>query len=148
MARAPRSPPHIHKFGGASLANAAGIAHAAKIVVGQRRAPQVVVVWAMSGVTAALLDGAGRASRGDAAQVRAAAKTLRARHAEAVRALVPRGARLDELGGIIDAAFAELEQLAGGLGRLRAIIPPTIDYLVGHGQRLSAPMIYAPLETA
>ena len=31
MARAPRSPPHIHKFGGASLANAAGIANAAKI---------------------------------------------------------------------------------------------------------------------
>src|SRR2546426_9471659 len=100
MARAPRSPPHIHKFGGASLANAAGIARAAKIVVGHRPAPQVVVVSAMSGVTDALLDCAARASRGDAAQVRAAAKTLRARHAEAVRALVPRGARLDELGGI------------------------------------------------
>src|SRR5438034_962332 len=92
MARAPRSPPHIHKFGGASLANAAGIARAAKIVVGHRPAPQVVVVSAMSGVTDALLDCAARASRGDAAQVRAAAKTLRARHAEAVRALVPRGA--------------------------------------------------------
>jgi len=148
MARAPRSPPHIHKFGGASLANAAGIAHAAKIVVGHRPAPQVVVVSAMSGVTDALLDCAARASRGDAAQVRAAAKTLRARHAEAVRALVPRGARLDELGGIIDAAFAELEQLAGGLGSLREINPRTIDYLVARGERLSAQMFAAALEAA
>src|SRR2546426_1819053 len=94
----------------------------------------------MSGVTDALLDCAARASRGDAAQVRAAAKTLRARHAEAVRALVPRGARLDELGGIIDAAFAELEQLAGRLGSLREINPRTIDYLVARGERLSAQM--------
>src|SRR2546429_673287 len=116
MARAPRSPPHIHKFGGASLANAAGIAHAAKIVVAYRPAPQVVVVSAMSGVTDTLLDCAARASRGDAAQLRTAAKALRARHGEAARALVPRGARLDELVGIIDVAFAELEQLAGGGG--------------------------------
>src|SRR6266853_1655156 len=144
--RASRSPPHIHKFGGASLANAAGIAQAAQIVVGHRPAPQVVVVSAMSGVTDALLDCAARASRGDAAQVRAAAKTLRARHAEAVRALVPRGARLDELGGIIDAAFAELEQLAGGLGNLREITPRTIDYLVARGERLSAQMFAAALE--
>ncbi len=146
--RAPRSPPHIHKFGGASLANAAGMAHAAKIVVGHRPAPQVVVVSAMSGVTDALLDCAARASRGDAAQVRAAAKTLRARHAEVVRALVPRGARLDELVGIIDAAFAELEQLAGGLGVLREITPRTIDYLVARGERLSAQMFAAALEAA
>src|SRR3989449_246887 len=146
MGRAPRSPPHIHKFGGASLANAAGIAHAAKIVVGHRPAPQVVVVSAMSGVTDALLDCAARASRGEAAQVRATANTLRARHAEAVRALVPRGARLDELVGIIDAAFAELEQLAGGLGILREITPRTIDYLVARGERLSAQMFAAALE--
>src|SRR2546430_468372 len=95
MARARGSPPHIHKFGGASLANAAGITHAAKIVVAYRPAPQVVVVSAMSGVTDALLECAARASRGDAAHVRTAAKTLRARHVEAAQALVRRGARLD-----------------------------------------------------
>ena len=130
MARARGSPPHIHKFGGASLANAAGITHAAKIVVAYRPAPQVVVVSAMSGVTDALLECAARASRGDAAHVRTAAKTLRARHLEAARALVRRGARLDELVGLIDAAFAELEQLAGGLGILRDVTPRTTDYVV------------------
>src|SRR2546429_8902130 len=148
MAGARGSPPHIHKFGGASLANAAGITHAAKIVVAYRPAPQVVVVSAMSGVTDALLECAARASRGDAAHVRTAAKTLRARHLEAARALVRRGARLDELVGLIDAAFAELEQLAGGLGILRDVTPRTIDYLVARGERLSAQLFGAALEAA
>src|SRR5256885_1527920 len=146
MARARGSPPHIHKFGGASLANAAGITHAAKIVVAYRPAPQVVVVSAMSGVTDTLLECAARASRGDAAHVHTAAKALRARHAEAARALVRRGVRLDELVGLIDAAFAELEQLAGGLGIVRDITPRTIDYLVARGERLSAQLFAAALE--
>src|SRR5256884_103968 len=97
----------------------------------------MVRVWGARGTTAQTFHAA-----------RAAAKTLRARHAEAVRALVPRGARLDELGGIIDAAFAELEQLAGGLGSLREINPRTIDYLVARGERLSAQMFAAALEAA
>src|SRR2546429_7188856 len=90
MARARGSPPHIHKFGGASLANAAGITHAAKIVVAYRPAPQVVVVSAMSGVTYALLECAARGSRGHAAHGPPAAKTLRARHVEAAQAPVRR----------------------------------------------------------
>src|SRR5205823_3608084 len=77
-----------------------------------------------------------------------AAQALRARHAEAARALLSRGARLDELVGLIDAAFAELEQLAGGLGILREITPRTIDYLVARGERLSARLFVAALEAA
>src|SRR5438093_675672 len=146
MARAPRSPPHIHKFGGASLADAAGITHAAKIVLAHRPAPLVVVVSAMGGVTDALLDCAARAARGDAAHVRTTARALRARHAEAARALVRRGVRLDDLVQLIDAAFAELEQLAGGLGILRDITPRTIDYVVARGERLSAQLFAAALE--
>ena len=48
-------PPQIHKFGGASLADAAAIGHAVGIVIAQRPEPLVVVVSAMSGVTDALL---------------------------------------------------------------------------------------------
>src|SRR3989441_4861416 len=146
MAGARGSHPHIHKFGGASLASAAGITHAAKIVVAYRPAAQVVVVSAMSGVTDTLLECAARASRGDAAHVHTAAKALRARHAEAARALVRRGVRLDELVGLIEAAFTELEQLAGGLGIVRDITLRTIDYLVARGERLSAQLFAAALE--
>src|SRR6266571_1774759 len=151
MARArarPTRAPHIHKFGGASLADAAAIGHAVGIVRAQRPDPLVVVVSAMSGVTDALLDGAARAARGDAGHVRAMAESLRAQHATAARALVPAGARLEELLRLIDAAFAELEQVAGGLGVLRELTPRTTDYLAARGERLSARLFAAALDAA
>jgi len=141
-------PPQIHKFGGASLADAAAIGHAVGIVIAQRPEPLVVVVSAMSGVTDALLDGAARAARGDASHVRAAAEALRAQHAATARALVPAGARLEELLRLIDEAFAELEQVAGGLGVLRELTPRTTDYLAARGERLSARLFAAALEAA
>src|SRR5437660_607271 len=149
MARARSTrPPHIHKFGGASLADAAAIRHAVGIVRAQRPDAMVVVVSAMGGVTDALLDGAARAARGDASQVRAAAEALRAQHAAAARALVPAGARLEELLRLIDAAFAELEQVAGGLGVLGELTPRTTDYLAARGERLSARLFAAALDAA
>src|SRR2546421_612176 len=149
MARArPTRPPHIHKFGGASLADAGAIGHAVRIVLAQRPAPLVVVVSAMGGVTDTLLDGAARAARGDASHVRAAAEALRAQHAAAARALVPAGRRLDELLGVIDGAFAELEQLAGGVGIVRELTPRTTDYLVAWGERLSARLFAEALAAA
>src|SRR5438874_12964953 len=141
-------PPQIHKFGGASLADAAAIGHAVGIVIAQRPAALVVVVSAMSGVTDALLDGAARAARGDASHVRAAAEALRAQHAATARALVPAGARLEELLRLIDAAFAELEQVAGGLGVLGELTPRTTDYLAARGERLSARLFAAALDAA
>src|SRR5256886_3270067 len=141
-------PPKSRKCGGAPLADAAAIGHAVGIVQAQRPEPLVVVVSAMSGVTDALLDGAARAARGDASHVRAAAEALRAQHAAAAQELVPAGARLEELLRLIDAAFAELEQVAGGLGVLRELTPRTTDYLAARGERLSARLFPAGLDAA
>ena len=138
--------PHVHKFGGASLADAPGVRRAVEIVLAYRPAPQVVVVSAMGGVTDALLEAARRATRGETSQVRATAETLRTQHAKAARTLVPRGGRLDELLRHIDAAFDELKPLGGGLGILRELTPRTVDYLVARGERLSALVFAAALE--
>src|SRR5438477_6725623 len=149
MARARSTrPPHIHKFGGASLADAAAIRHAVGIVRAQRPEGMVVDVSAMGGVADRLLDGAARAACGVPGQVRAAAEALRAQHTAAARALVPTGARLEELVRLIDAAFAELEQVAGGLGVLRELTPRTTDYLAARGERLSARLFAAALDAA
>src|SRR5260370_12314126 len=147
MARTPR-PPHIHKFGGASLANAAAIRRAVEIVLAHRPAPLVVVVSAMAGVTDALLDGAARAARGDVGHVRATADALHAQHSAAARILLPAGPGRDELLRHVDAAFAELEQVAGGLAALRELTPRTTDYLAARGERLSARIFAAALEAA
>src|SRR5256885_4297556 len=108
-------PPQIHKFGGASLADAAAIGHAVGIVQAQRPEPLVVVVSAMSGVTDALLDAAARAARGDASHVRAAAEALRAQHAAAAQELVPAGAPPEEMPRLLGEALPEPGQGGGGL---------------------------------
>ena len=141
-------PPHIHKFGGASLADAAGVRRAVEIVLAHRPARQVVVVSAMGGVTDALLEAARRATEGETSHVRTAAEQLRTQHSRAARALVPAGDRLDELLARVDAAVDELKPLGGGLGILRELSPRTIDYLVARGERLSALLFAAALEAA
>src|SRR6059036_3826598 len=143
-----RRPLEIHKFGGASLANGAAIAHAVSVIRAQRPAPLVVVVSAMAGVTDALLDLASAAVRGDADGARATLDRLAAQHRAAVAALVRAAPRADELLQAIEGAFAEVEPLAAGLRVLRELTPRTTDYLVARGEYLSARIVAAALDTA
>src|SRR5262245_19238961 len=87
----PRSAPRVHKFGGAALADAAGIRRVAEIVRAQPK-PAVVVVSALGGVTDALLEGARAAGAGDERALMQVAANLRDRHREVVRALLPSAA--------------------------------------------------------
>src|SRR5258705_1381962 len=145
---APRSL-EIHKFGGASLANAPAIKHAVSIIrAHQAQTRLVVVVSAMAGVTDALLDIASRAVRGDNAHTRAAVRALRAKHVETARGLLAKGRQLDEILEVIDGSLSELEQLAAGLATLRELTPRTTDYLIARGERLSARLVAAALAAA
>src|SRR5947199_42885 len=146
----PRSghPLEIHKFGGASLANGAAMAHAVSVIRAQRPTPLVVVVSAMAGVTDALLELAGAAVRGDAGGARATRDRLAAQDRAAVAALVRAAPRAEELLQAIEGAFAEVEPLAAGLGGLRELTPRTTDYLVARGEYLSARIVAAALDTA
>src|SRR5256885_1535826 len=146
----PRSghPLEIHKFGGASLANGAAMAHAVSVIRAQRPTPLVVVVSAMAGVTDALLDLAGAAVRGDVDGARATLDRLVAQHRAAVAALVRAAPRADELLQAIEGAFAEVEPLAAGLRVLRELTPRTTDYLVARGEYLSARIVAAALDSA
>jgi aspartokinase/homoserine dehydrogenase 1 len=134
----------IHKFGGASLANAAAIKHAVSIIRAQGdKTRLVVVVSAMAGVTNALLDIAARAVQGNEGHVRAATRALRAKHVEAARSLLPKKPDRDAMLGVIDRSLNELEQLVAGLATLRELTSRTTDYLIARGERLSAQLIAA-----
>ncbi|HQW67672.1 MAG TPA: hypothetical protein PLJ23_11580, partial [Gemmatimonadales bacterium] len=61
-ARPPR--PSVHKFGGASLADASAVRGAVAIIA-SRPAPRVIVVSALAGVTDLLLDVLRLATSGD-----------------------------------------------------------------------------------
>lgn len=138
--------PQVHKFGGASLADGAGIARCVSIIQAQRPARMVVVVSALGGVTDALLDIAARAVAGEGDAVRAGVEALRARHASVAEAALSGGPRRRTALDAIDQSFAELEQIAIGLSLVRELTPRTTDYLVSRGERLSAHLVSAALE--
>jgi aspartokinase/homoserine dehydrogenase 1 len=134
----------VHKFGGASLADAAAFAHAVRIV-GQQGGSLVVVVSAMSGTTDLLLEGAEKARAGDPKPLAAIADRLRKRHVEAAQALVGAGTVRDTLVAVVDASMTELATLAQGIAIVRELTPRTKDELVARGERLSAHLFAAAL---
>jgi aspartokinase/homoserine dehydrogenase 1 len=141
-------PPHVHKFGGASLADSAAVRRAVEIIQNHRREPTVVVVSAMAGVTDALLGVAQQAESGDERALAALIGQLRTRHVEVARTLLPAGRSRAGMLTHIDEVFQELEALAAGLRRLRELTPRTSDYVISRGERLCARLFAAALEAA
>jgi aspartokinase/homoserine dehydrogenase 1 len=142
----PRRAPHVHKFGGASLADSAAVRHAVEIIRRHRQEPTVVVVSAMAGTTDALLAVAQQAGSGEARAVGSLIAQLRSRHAEVARALLPAGRLRADVIAYVSELFEELEALAQGLRLLRELTPRTNDYLVSRGERVSARLVAAALE--
>ncbi|HWA16122.1 MAG TPA: bifunctional aspartate kinase/homoserine dehydrogenase I [Gemmatimonadales bacterium] len=141
----PKPTLEVHKFGGASLADAAAIRHAVAIIR-SRPEPRVVVVSAMAGMTDLLLRAGQVARSGDIAGAAAVAKTLREKHVAAAKALLPSGSRRTALLETIAASADELDGLLKGLAILRELTPRTSDVLVSRGERLSARLVTAALE--
>lgn len=143
-----RRPPHVHKFGGASLADAAAIRHAASIVAAHAGQPTVVVVSAMAGITDALLAIAADAQAGAADRATSRLSELMDRHAATARTLLPAGPARTALLGWFAAERAQLGALVTGLSLVRELTPRTSDAIVSRGERWSARLVTAALERA
>ncbi len=137
----------VHKFGGASLADATAVSHAVDIAVAQDTR-SVIVVSALAGVTDALLEGARRAASGEERVLRETSAELRERHRAIVMKLLRATPERRSLLAEIDEAMAELDALAHGLAVLRELTPRTSDYVASRGERLSARIVAAALTKA
>lgn len=143
-----RRAPHVHKFGGASLADAAAVRHAVDIIRGHSGEPTAVVASAMAGITDALLGIVEQAGVGSGDAVRPLIVRVRARHTEVVRALLPAGRERTEVLTYITDMFDELDALAEGLRLLRERTPRATDAVISRGERLSARILAAALNAA
>ncbi len=143
--RTARRAPHIHKFGGASLADAAAIGRAAGIVRSHRPEPTVVVVSAIAGATDALLAIARHAERGERDPAGRLLRTLRGRYVRAARGAGPRGAEGRALLAAVTLELDELAELVAGLRLLRDLTPRTTDFVLSRGERLSARIVAGAL---
>ncbi len=151
--RARTRPPVVHKFGGASLADAAAVRHAITVVAAHATVPSIVVVSAMAGVTDALLAlGQSALAAGSEVSARAAivdaVTALRLRHEQVARAVAPRGPVRQRLLRAVTLAHEELATLLGGVASLRELTPRTRDFLISRGEQLSAQLLAAGLEAA
>ena len=145
--RAPRPRLEIWKFGGASLADAAGLRRAAALIAAHG-GPLVVVASALAGVTDLLLEGAAGSVRGEAARGQAAAERLAERHRRAVTALLPRGRERARLLARVDEAAREYAEITHAVAALRDLSPRVSDMLVARGERLSSALLAAALAGA
>ncbi|MDX2193722.1 MAG: bifunctional aspartate kinase/homoserine dehydrogenase I [Gemmatimonadales bacterium] len=137
-ARGRPAAPHVHKFGGASMADARAIRHAAAVLGEAGDGPAVVVVSAMAGVTDALLSIGDLAARGETAAALEHSAALRARHVETAKGLLAAGPRRAEMLASVAEAFGELDGLVRSLRFVRELTPRTSDVVVSRGERLSA----------
>jgi bifunctional aspartokinase / homoserine dehydrogenase 1 len=133
----------VHKFGGASLSDAAAFRRAVQIVKG-RAGPLAVVVSAPAGVTDVLLSLAVRAAAGDGDSCTREVESLRARYTDILRGAVGRGG-VKEAATEIDRSMAELSSLLSSLAVLKELTARTRDFIVSRGERLSARILAAAL---
>ncbi|HVU51496.1 MAG TPA: aspartate kinase [Polyangia bacterium] len=127
----------VHKFGGASLADAAAYRHAAQIIAG-RGAPCVVVVSAPAGVTDVLLGLSRRAAAGATEGLERDTEALRVRYRDIARAAAGDEKAAREVLAEIDASLDELARLLASLTVLKELTARTSDFIAARGERLSA----------
>ncbi len=140
-------PPHVWKFGGASLADAAAVGAAADRIAAHD-GPLVVVASALAGITDLLLQGADHAVAGRARESAAIAVTLWQRHQRAAEALLPRGPARRAALAVIEAAIGEYADICTAVGILGHLAPRTRDLLVARGERLAAMLLTAAVSRA
>ena len=137
----------VMKFGGTSMGSAERIRVAASIAAEQKaRRPVLVVVSAMSKVTDLLLDSLRKAEAGDQADLDSNMGKLRRRHLETCEQLLPAGLCQEAQSGV-SALIDDFERIANGVLMLGERPPRSLDEAIAIGERLSALMMAAYLES-
>jgi len=137
----------VMKFGGTSMGSAERIRVAAEISAEQhQKQPVVVVVSAMSKITDLLLDSLRKAEAGDEAELQANLETLQRRHFETCRELLPLAHQEAAMEGVRN-LIAEFQRIAGGILMLGERPPRSVDEAVAVGERLSALLLAAYLNS-
>ncbi len=135
------------KFGGSSLANAARIKNAARIV--RRFVPEnrmVVVASAMNDTTDRLVELGELARKGESARVRELLSRIKTLHIKTTQVASTKKTRR-ELLILIDRLNRDFEKTVEGISHLRELTPRSRDYLLSFGERLSAPILAAAIRS-
>ena len=138
----------VMKFGGTSVGSAERMRTAARLSAAQKRErPVVIVVSAMSGVTDLLIETTKHAEAGDRSGRDANLRKLEERHEQACKELLPAAKQKPVLAGI-RSLVGEFDRITHGMLMLNDRPPRSVDEAIAIGERLSALMIAAFLNSA
>src|SRR5262249_15126377 len=135
------------KFGGTSVGSAERMRVAARISAEQKqKRPTLLVVSAMSKITDLLLDSMRHAEAGDTTGLETNIRILEERHTEACRELLPPPRQSQALAALHD-LVSLFRRITGGMLMLKERPPRSVDEALSIGERLSALLVTAFLES-
>ena len=137
----------VHKFGGASLADAKAIRRAIGLAR-EAAGPVAVVVSALAGVTDLLSESAGAVEGKRERRIEDIASELSKRHRRCAVAAVPPGSARQDLLARIDRSFEELALLSRAPDFVRDLSPSALDALLARGEEIAARVFAAGLAAA
>lgn len=134
----------VLKFGGTSVGTVDSLQNVRKIVhdyvdAEAGRAPVVVVVSALGGITDRLIATAKLAAAGDESYVSSLDEIV-GRHHDVLNGIVPAEYR-DEIAAKVDIMLEELRNIYKGVSLLHDLSPRSLDIIVSYGERLSSTII-------
>jgi len=136
------------KFGGTSMGSAERIRVSASLIAAEaKKRPVAVVVSAMSKITDLLLDSMRRAEAGDEDGLERDFTALRERHVTACRELLTIEAS-EPIIAEVERLVSDFERIARGIWMLGERPPRSVDEAVATGEKLSALMMAAYLESS
>ena len=138
----------VHKFGGTSVANAAGYGTVAGILATQHRtgARTAAVVSAMSGVTDALIELVEIARTQDDSHP-AKVEALKQRHLDTLAELGLDQTRARELAVTVESDFRNISEVLRGVSIARVASEQIKEFVSGHGEIWSAQFLAAHLSS-
>jgi aspartate kinase len=137
----------VMKFGGTSIGSAEAIDQTTDIVLdyAQKWDRLVVVVSAMSGVTDALIESAKTAVTEEEEIFRSIIASLRAKHHDAIKTLLPQNGERDQLLSTVNQLLDELTAFCHSIHILGEVTPRALDAITAMGERMSARIVAAAL---
>lgn len=139
----------VMKFGGTSVGDAQAIRQVVRIA--RRQQPQavnlVIVVSAMGGVTDQLIRCANQAAANHPEDLHLTIAAIRKKHFEAIEELIPEGDARTNVVAIINTRLEELTRYCQSILVMGEVTPRGMDVISSMGERMSAPLVAAALQS-
>ena len=138
----------VMKFGGVSVADGEKLRKVATIVRRFHRENHqlIVVTSAMYSVTNSLVDIAKHASHGNKEKVREFMETIVSKHKKAAEAAIMDERIIARTMSVVNSRSDELRNILLGIAHIGELTPRSRDYVLGYGEKLSAPILEGAIE--